>query len=224
MLYKIFKRLVDIIVSILGLIITSPILIVTSLLIKLESKGPIIFKQDRLGRIGKTFKIYKFRSMHIGAEQTGTGQYSFASDPRVTKIGRIIRRLSIDELPQFINILKGEMSLIGPRPTLTYHPWSIDKYSDSQKERFNVRPGVTGLAQINGRKELNWEKRFEYDVEYVRHLSFFLDLKIFFVTIKKVILMENNMNTNKTVNDSENKWISFIGGVFNGFKANVYYE
>jgi len=203
MVYKFFKRFFDIIISILGLVITSPILLITALAIKLESSGPVIFKQERLGLHGKVFKIYKFRSMCEGAEKKGTGQYSFTGDPRVTKVGSFIRKTSIDELPQFINILKGDMSLIGPRPTLTYHPWKLDEYSEAQSKRFLVRPGVTGLAQINGRKEVLWEKRFEYDVDYVERLSFLLDLKIFVVTVKKVIFMENNVNTITTTSDEK---------------------
>lgn len=198
MIYKYFKRLFDIIVSLVGLIITSPILLITAIAIKIESPGPVIFKQDRLGLNGKVFKIYKFRSMCVGAENKGTGQYSFAGDPRVTKVGDFIRKTSIDELPQFINIVKGDMTLIGPRPTLTYHPFPYEKYTNKQKIRFSVRPGVTGWAQINGRKDVLWERRFEYDVEYVDSLSFIFDCRIFLKTIIKVVTMQDNVNINKT--------------------------
>lgn len=202
MFYKYFKRLLDIIFSLLGLVITAPILLIIAIAIKLETPGPILFKQERLGMNGKVFKIFKFRSMCEGAEKTGSGQYSFIGDTRVTKVGKLIRKTSIDELPQFLNIITGDMSLIGPRPTLTYHPWPLENYSEKQKRRFLVRPGVTGLAQINGRKEIQWEKRFEYDIEYVEKLSFFLDLKIFFITIKKVVFMEDNVNTTVTNNET----------------------
>ena len=198
MVYKFIKRLFDIIISILGLIITSPILIITAIAIKLESPGPVIFKQERLGLHGRVFKIYKFRSMCEGAEKKGTGQYSFVGDPRVTRVGSFIRKTSIDELPQFLNILRGDMSLIGPRPTLIYHPWKLDEYTEIQKKRFNIRPGVTGWAQINGRKDVPWDQRIEYDIEYVNDISLIFDMKIFFRTIFKVLSNKDNVNTKET--------------------------
>ena len=168
------------------------------LIIKIDSPGPAIFKQERLGLNGKVFNIYKFRSMCQDAEKKGTGVYSLKGDPRVTKVGRFIRATSIDELPQLINILKGEMSFIGPRPTLTYHPWKLEEYTDEQMKRFKVRPGVTGLAQINGRKDIPWDERIIYDVNYVENLSFMLDLKILLKTIVKVFKMSDNVNTYET--------------------------
>ncbi len=196
MIYKYIKRLLDVILSVIGLIILSPILLITAIAIKLESKGPVIFQQDRLGLNGQAFKIYKFRSMCVGAEKDGV--YETKGDMRVTKVGRIIRKTSIDELPQFVNIIKGDMSIIGPRPTLTYHPWPIEKYTNEQRKRFNVRPGVTGWAQINGRKDVPWDKRIEYDVWYVDNLSFGLDFKIFFKTVIKVLTMQDNINVGET--------------------------
>jgi undecaprenyl phosphate N,N'-diacetylbacillosamine 1-phosphate transferase len=196
MIYKNIKRLLDVVLSVIGLIIISPILLITAIAIKLESKGPVIFQQDRLGLNGQVFKIYKFRSMCIGAEKDGV--YETKGDMRVTKVGRIIRKTSIDELPQFVNIIKGDMSIIGPRPTLTYHPWPIEKYTNEQRKRFNVRPGVTGWAQINGRKDVPWDKRIEYDVWYVDNLSFGLDFKIFFKTVIKVLTMQDNINVGET--------------------------
>ena len=196
MIYKYIKRLLDVVLSLIGLIILSPILLITAIAIKLESKGPVIFQQDRLGLNGQAFKIYKFRSMCVGAEKDGV--YETKGDMRVTKVGRIIRKTSIDELPQFVNIIKGDMSIIGPRPTLTYHPWPIEKYTDEQRKRFNVRPGVTGWAQINGRKDVPWDKRIEYDVWYVDNLSFGLDFKIFFKTVIKVLTMQDNINVGET--------------------------
>lgn len=196
MIYKFFKRLFDITISLVGLIITSPILLITALAIKLESPGPIIFKQERLGLNGKVFKIYKFRSMCVDAEKDGV--YEKKGDPRVTKVGKFIRKTSIDELPQFVNILKGEMSLIGPRPALTYHPWPYNEYIEEQKRMFYVRPGVTGWAQVNGRKEVEWPRRIELNVEYVEKMSLYFDLMIFFKTIFKVLRMEDNLNVNET--------------------------
>ena len=185
------------------LLITSPILLIVAVAIKIESPGPVIFKQTRLGRYGKPFTIYKFRSMCINAEKTGTGQYSFKNDPRVTKVGRIIRALSIDELPQLINIIKGDMSLIGFRPPLTYHPWPFEKYTEEQKKMFNVRPGITGWAQIHGRKDVQWSDRIEMGIYYAENVSFLLDLRIFFITIWKVVSNADNENTSITVQEKE---------------------
>lgn len=134
--------------------------------------------------------------MCVGAEKEGV--YETKGDMRVTKVGRIIRKTSIDELPQFVNIIKGDMSIIGPRPTLTYHPWPLEEYTHEQRKRFNVRPGVTGWAQINGRKDVPWDKRIEYDMWYVDNLSFELDFKIFFKTVIKVLTMQDNINVGKT--------------------------
>lgn len=198
-MYKsLFKRIIDIVVSLFGLIVSLPILLLVSLVIKLESKGPVFFKQERLGKNGISFKIYKFRSMYVGAEKQGTGVYSGKNDIRVTKVGKIIRATSIDELPQFINILKGDMSLIGPRPTLTYHPWEFEEYTHEQRRMFDVRPGVTGWAQINGRKDVEWNKRIELNIWYVNNLSFLLDMRIFLKTIFKVIMMKDNVNKSET--------------------------
>lgn len=205
-LYKALKRGLDIVLSLLGLIITSPLLLIVALAVKLDSKGPAIFKQERLGMNGKVFEMYKFRSMCVGAEHMGTGQYSFKGDSRVTKVGRIIRATSLDELPQFVNILKGDMSFIGPRPTLTYHPWPIEEYSDFQLKRFNVRPGITGLAQINGRKAIEWNERIKYDVEYVENLSLVLDCKILFKTVLNVLMMKDNGNVSETAKKKEDAY------------------
>lgn len=200
-MYRYVKRFLDIIFSIAGLIITLPINIIIAILIKLTSKGPVIFKQERIGKNSKVFKMYKFRSMVDKSEHTGSGVYSGENDPRVTKIGKIIRKTSIDEIPQLLNILKGEMSFIGPRPVLTYHPWTIDKYNKKQLKRFDVRPGITGWAQVNGRKQVIWEERIKYDCYYVEKMSFFMDLKIVFKTVIQVIKNENNVNTIKTVKE-----------------------
>lgn len=197
-MYSKLKRLLDIFIAGIALIILSPFLLITAILIKLDSKGPIIFKQERLGLHGIPFKIYKFRSMCIGAEKQGSGVYSFKGDKRITRVGKIIRATSIDELPQLVNILKGDMSLIGPRPALTYHPWPFDQYTEYQKRMFDVRPGVTGWAQVNGRKEVPWPERIELNIYYVNHISFMLDAKIFFMTIFKVFTMADNNNVSQT--------------------------
>ncbi|WKY46939.1 sugar transferase [Eubacteriaceae bacterium ES3] len=202
-MYPVVKRMGDIVIALFGLILLSPVLLIAMLAIRIDSEGPIIFKQQRLGKNGKVFEIYKFRSMCVGAEKGGV--YEKKGDKRVTKVGRIIRKTSIDEFPQFMNILKGDMSLIGPRPPLTYHPWPFEEYSDEQKRMFDVRPGVTGWAQVNGRKDVEWNRRIELSVEYVEKMSLTFDLLIFFKTISKVIRMKDNVNTHETVDKKSNK-------------------
>lgn len=199
-MYKKFgKRILDVILAVFGLIILGvPMLIVTAL-IKLTSPGPAVFKQERIGLHGKVFVIYKFRSMKMDSEHTGSGVYSGKGDPRVTGIGRIIRATSIDELPQLINILKGEMSFIGPRPPLTYHPWPLDQYSQEQRRMFDVRPGITGWAQIHGRKCLEWNERILQNVWYVDHVCFMLDIQILLKTFAKVLTNADNENSGATV-------------------------
>ena len=197
-MYVWFKRFCDVVMSGIALVVLSPFLLITAVLIKLESRGPVIFKQERLGVHGMPFKIYKFRSMCVGAEKQGTGVYSFKGDKRVTRVGRFIRATSIDELPQLFNILKGDMSLIGPRPALTYHPWPYEQYTEHQKRMFDVRPGMTGWAQVHGRKEVPWPERIELNVYYVEHLSLWLDVRIFFMTLLKVFMMADNNNVEKT--------------------------
>ena len=204
-MYKNVKRALDVTFSLLGTAVSSPILLAVAAAIKIDSKGPVIFKQERLGKDGKVFEIYKFRSMCVGAEHMGTGQYSYKGDSRVTRVGKIIRATSLDELPQFINILKGDMSFIGPRPTLTYHPWKLEEYTDFQRRRFEVRPGITGLAQVHGRKAIDWNDRIKYDVEYVDNLSLGLDCKILFRTVWNVLTMKDNDNVGKTSQTKENK-------------------
>lgn len=194
------KRWLDLILAILGLIIVSPIMLLASIAIKIDSRGPIIFKQKRLGQYGKEFNIYKFRTMCVGAENMGSKQYSFKSDPRITKVGRFLRATSIDELPQLFNIIKSEMSLIGFRPPLTYHPFRFEEYTDEQKIMFELKPGITGWAQIHGRKEVNWDNRIAMNVWYVKNVSLKVDIIIFFTTIWKVILNKDNENTGITVN------------------------
>lgn len=197
-IYPIVKRTFDVCFASVAFLILLPILLVTAIIIKIDSKGPVIFKQKRLGRDGNPFWIYKFRSMTVGAEKQGTGVYSCKGDARVTKVGRFIRATSIDELPQLINIIKGDMALIGPRPALTYHPWPYEQYTEHQKHMFDVRPGITGWAQVNGRKEVPWPERIELNIEYVNKLSFAMDAKIFFLTFYKVLTNADNNNVGET--------------------------
>jgi len=196
MTYKKIKRLLDFVVSLFRLILISPLLAIASAAIKLESEGPVFFKQERIGLNGSVFNIYKFRSMCVGAEKDGV--YEKKGDARVTRVGRFIRTTSVDELPQFANIIKGDMSIIGPRPVLTYHPWPFEEYTEIQRKRFNVRPGVTGWAQINGRKDVQWDRRIEYDIDYVNNISFQFDMKILFKTVIKVLTMHGNLNMGET--------------------------
>ena len=200
--YRAVKRFLDVTASFLGLVLLSPLLLAVSILIKIDSRGPVIFRQTRIGRNGKVFEIYKFRSMCVGAEKTGSGVYSGKGDARVTRIGKILRATSIDELPQLLNILKGEMSFVGPRPPLTYHPWKYEEYTDFQKRMFEVRPGITGWAQVNGRKDVEWHKRIELNVWYVDHMSLLLDIKIMFMTAFKVLTNADNENSGATVEKS----------------------
>lgn len=191
------KRGLDIVLSLLGILIGGIPMLLVALLVKLESPGPVLFLQDRIGKDGKVFKIYKFRSMCVGAEKGGV--YSDNKDVRVTRVGRIIRATSLDELPQFFNVLKGDMSFIGPRPPLTYHPWPYDEYTDFQRRMFEVRPGITGWTQTHGRKDIEWHRRIEMNVWYVDHLSLWLDIKILFLTVFKVLTNADNENKGATL-------------------------
>ena len=197
-MYKYFKRAFDFMIALVALIVLFVPLVIVAIIIKLDSKGPVIFKQERLGKDGVPFKIWKFRSMRVGAEKQGTGVYSYKGDARITRVGKIIRATSIDEFPQLVNILKGNMALIGPRPALTYHPWPYEQYDEHQKQMFDVLPGVTGWAQVYGRKEVPWPERIELNVWYAQHMSLGLDLKIFFMTIFKVVTNANNENVGET--------------------------
>lgn len=197
------KRFFDFVTALISLVILSPVFAIASLAIKLDSNGPVIFKQKRIGKDGKVFNIYKFRSMCVGAEGKGSGVYSGKGDARVTKVGKFIRATSIDELPQLVNILNGDMSFVGPRPPLTYHPWPIEEYSEEQLNMFQVCPGITGWAQVNGRKGVEWHKRIELNVWYVNNVSLLLDIKIMFMTVFKVLTNADNENTEATVNQEE---------------------
>lgn len=183
------KRILDFFLSLVGIIIISPILVIIAILIKCSSKGPVLFKQERLGYHGKVFKILKFRTMVVNAEYIGTGVViNEKDDPRVTKIGRFLRATSLDELPQVFNVLKGDMALVGPRPPVTYHPYNgYDSYPEWAKKRFEMRPGMTGLVQTTIRSDSPWDDRMKIDCEYVDKFSVFFDIKILLDTVKTVI-------------------------------------
>lgn len=178
---KFIKRAIDILGSFLGGLLISPILIIIAILIRIKLGSPIFFTQDRVGKDGKVFKIVKFRTMLEAYDKFGE---PLSDKERVTSFGNFLRSTSLDELPELINVLKGDMSLVGPRPLLVEY---IDLYSKEQFRRHEVRPGMTGLAQVNGRNNLNWDEKFKMDVEYVDNVNLLLDIKILFLTIFKVL-------------------------------------
>ena len=176
-----FKRLLDILISLTGMIVLSPILLIVWVLVRVKLGKPAFFTQQRPGKNGKIFKLYKFRSMTDERDENGE---PLPDEVRLTGFGRFLRSTSLDEIPELFNILKGDMSLIGPRPLLVkYLPY----YSEEESHRHDIRPGLTGLAQVNGRNAIGWEERFRYDVEYVNNLSFGLDCKILLMTVGKVL-------------------------------------
>lgn len=198
-MYKSVKRALDFIISLCAFIVLLPVMAIVAILVKVTSPGPAIFVQQRVGKDGKVYDMYKFRSMCVGAEQQEGGVFCTKGDARVTPVGRFIRATSLDELPQLVNILKGEMSLIGPRPVLTYYPKNWEEYTQEELKRFDVLPGVTGWAAVHGRKTNTVEARFAYDNYYVDNLSFALDMKIFFMTIKSVLTNEGNEDDGSAV-------------------------
>lgn len=178
---KFFKRLLDILISLTGMIVLSPVLLILWILVRMKLGKPALFTQQRPGKDGKIFKLYKFRSMTDEKDEEGN---LLPDEVRLTTFGKKLRSTSLDELPELFNILKGDMSIIGPRPLLVkYLPY----YSEEESHRHDIRPGLTGLAQVNGRNAIGWEERFQYDVEYVNNLSFKLDCKILFMTVSKVL-------------------------------------
>jgi lipopolysaccharide/colanic/teichoic acid biosynthesis glycosyltransferase len=169
------NRAIDVVLAGTGLVLASPLLAVAAVASKLEDRGPVLYHQTRVGKDGADFQLLKLRTMVVGAETTGAGYAVDRGDPRITRVGRILRRTSIDELPQLWNVLRGEMSVVGPRPTLRYQ---VERYDERQRRRLDVRPGLTGWAQVNGRAALAWEARIELDVWYVEHRTPLVDLKI----------------------------------------------
>ena len=188
------KRLFDIAASLILIIILTviPVLIVIPILIRLDSKGPAVFKQDRVGLKGKVFQIYKFRTMRLPPEDSyvkdgvlyqANGEL-LPSESRITKIGRLLRKTSLDELMQLSNVLNGTMSFVGPRPTL---PYQVERYTDEQFRRHDMRPGITGWAQVHGRNDLTWTEKITYDLEYIDHFSLMMDIKVYFMTVATVL-------------------------------------
>ena len=199
-MYKHFgKRVADILAGLAILFFFWWLILIACLAIYIEDPGPVFFRQRRLGLHGKEFVMLKLRSMKQNSEHTGSGVYSGKDDPRLLKTGKLFRKLSIDELPQAIHLISGKMSLIGPRPPLTYHPWPLAQYTEQQRHMFDVRPGITGWAQVNGRKGVEWHRRIELNCWYADNVSFLLDAKIFFMTIGKVFAAADNVNTEATL-------------------------
>lgn len=204
----VIKRLFDIVSSGILIILLTPVWIVIAVAIKCDSKGPVLFKQGRRTKDGKIFQMYKFRSMVVNAEQMGAGLFNYENDPRVTKVGRKLRDSSLDELPQLFNIFKGDMSVIGPRPCVTYELGDFDTLNKKYKKRFEVKAGLTGLAQIKGRNDISWDEKVTYDNQYVdlfnRH-GFLADIRIGIESVFKAFkhdkIYENKAD--ETMNDEE---------------------
>jgi lipopolysaccharide/colanic/teichoic acid biosynthesis glycosyltransferase len=180
----VIRRAIDVVVSACALVLTAPLLAGAMLAIRLETPGPVLYRQRRAGRHGRPFDVLKLRTMVDGAEHIGAGLAIDADDPRVTRVGAFLRRTSLDELPNLVNVLRGEMSLIGPRPTL---PVQVAQYTERQRGRLAVKPGITGWAQVNGRASLPWGERIELDLYYIEHRSLALDLRILRRTVAMVL-------------------------------------
>lgn len=185
---NLFKRIIDFFISFIAIICLSPLFLIIPLLIKLETKGPAFFLQERLGRNGKVFQIIKFRSMRVGKMNQKDDFENYHNNPRVTKVGKFIRKTSLDEIPQVINILKGEMAFIGPRPPLVYYPKAYSDYTDYEKKRFSVKPGLSGLTQVRNRFIDDWNHNIPIDIEYVENLSFMNDCKLFLLSFKSFFM------------------------------------
>lgn len=188
------KRLFDIVSSGLLALVLTPLWIIVAIWIKLDSKGPVFFKQGRRTKDGRVFNMLKFRSMVVNAEHMGTGLFNYENDPRVTKVGRFLRNTSIDELPQLFNILKGDMSVVGPRPCVTYELGDFETLNKRYKKRFEVKAGLTGLAQVKGRNDIGWDEKVGYDNQYVdefKRIGVLADIKILFESVIKVFKKED---------------------------------
>lgn len=194
------KVAIDWMLALMGIVCFSWLYLIIAAAVKIDDPaGPVLFKQERIGKQGKVYWMYKFRSMRVGAEHTGAGVYSDDRDDRITRVGHFLRKSSLDEIPQLFNVLKLDCGLVGFRSPLTYHPWPWNEYTDEQKKMFDVRPGITGWAQINGRKTVEWNRRIELNVWYAEHVSFLLDVKILLMTVFKVLRNSDNENVGETV-------------------------
>ena len=200
-IYRAFKRIVDIILGCIGLVLLSPVFLILSICIKIDSKGPVIFAHKRIGKNGKKFNMYKFRSMYENAEEMIENfneeqkrewqeNFKLENDPRITKVGKFLRKTSLDELPQIINIIKGDLSIIGPRPIVDEE---LEKYGENKEKFLSITPGLTGYWQANGRSNTTYEERMQMELYYIDNQSLWLDIKIFFKTIVSVLKKEGAM-------------------------------
>ena len=205
-MYFAIRRVIDTFIACVALIVLSPLFLFLAIAVKVDSKGPVIFKQDRIGKDFKTYRMYKFRSMVENAQNMGTGIYSFAGDSRITKVGRLLRKTSLDELPQLWNIIKGDMAFVGPRSPVVGHFPPYDELNDAYKRRFTVLPGITGLAQVTGRNELAWDEKVRLDniyIDKVKKYGLLYDMKMWALTFVRVLSMKDveetkeNMKKNK---------------------------
>lgn len=211
-MYFVIRRIVDAVLSVIALIILSPVLFVIAIAIKVDSKGPVIFKQLRIGKNGKNYYMYKFRTMVPNAQNMGTGVYSFKGDPRITRVGNFLRKTSLDELLQLWNVIRGDMALVGPRSPVYGHFPDYQTLNEAYKRRFSVLPGITGLAQITGRNELLWDEKVKYDniyIDKVKKYGPLYDIKILFLTVVRVFSMndvyetQENMKKNEAMKNSQ---------------------
>jgi len=195
----ILKHLIDILLSLIGLVLLAMPFAIIAVAIKLDSKGPVFFRQERVGKDGRSFKVWKFRTMVVGAVQQGLGHNVAKDDSRITRIGAVLRNWGLDELPQLINVFVSEMSLVGPRPTLRYQ---VERYNDFQQRRLKMKPGITSLAVVSGRNALSWKERIRLDVWYVKQWSLWLDIKILFKTLWTVLVTHEGLYGEDGVNDT----------------------
>ncbi len=211
-MYFAIRRVVDAVLSMIALIILSPILAVIAIAVKIDSKGPVVFKQLRIGKNGKNYYMYKFRTMVPNAQNMGTGVYSFKGDPRITRVGHFLRKTSLDELLQLWNVVKGDMALVGPRSPVYGHFPKYETLNEAYKRRFSVLPGITGLAQVTGRNELLWDEKVKYDniyIDKVKKYGPLYDIKILFLTVARVFSMsdvsetQENMEKNEAMKNSQ---------------------
>lgn len=212
MVYLAIRRVFDTIFAFIALLILSPILLVIAIAVAADSKGGVVFKQKRIGKKGKIYNMYKFRTMVPNAQNMGTGVYSFKDDPRITRVGRFLRKTSLDELLQLWNVVKGDMAIIGPRSPVVGHFPEYETLSPEYKKRFSVLPGITGLAQVTGRNELLWDEKVKYDniyIDKVRKFGPFYDIKVLFLTVGRVFSMhdvsesQENMEKNEQMKNSQ---------------------
>lgn len=199
----IIKRAFDFTSSLVAIVLLTPLWIILAIAIKIDSKGPVLFKQGRRTKDGRIFKMWKYRSMVVNAEKMGSGLFSYENDPRITKVGRFLRNTSLDELPQLFNVLMGDISIVGPRPCVTYELGDYDTLNKKYKKRFLVKGGITGLAQCKGRNENSWDEKVTLDNEYIDRFKkegFWLDIKILWWTVTKV-LEKSNINEEKMGED-----------------------